>query len=900
MTGQLNLFPPEMEQDKAFLNGLNAQQRAAVEAPAGQGLQVLAGAGTGKTELISRRFVKLVRDLRQQGIARPEERILVVTFTSDAALNMRARIHHRLVENGEEGLGPNAWISTFHQFCMRILRTHALDAGLPPDFTMLNTLEQQVLFQRMMQGILAGEELKLSQALAEHQLDLPEDTLCLKRLMALNIADLESLLEPERMYRLINRIKTAGLSPREFLELATRQSEQFTECLKSMPVPHSKELDKLENVELKIAAWHNHLKPWAYAGWDPLQVATEKAECAGKKLTPGALKDELKALAKLYLVDRSFEPANPDFSLLDLALTQEREMIQIVAAIYALYQKALLLQGACDFDDLINHVIRLLSTRPHLQKRYQRQFESIIVDEFQDSNGSQLRLLELLVKDGAQNLTVVGDEKQSIYAFRFAQPENLDLVFRNGTPNRINLQINYRSRPPVLKVANSLTGQITDRPNQTLEPCENNAAHTAPLVTWVDLDEMLEADDGKLSHKPIYEQKEREARYIAAEIAQLVHSGEASFSDIAILVKSHVKAEEIQRALVELGIPSIRQKNLGFFQEAEIKDAMALLRLMHNLHDELSLVRILQKKLNQKQLLTLMQAKHRLQAGGQQHISLFDVCLHLHEHPHFIEEFPLPYAQAVGDLAAQLKALYRLKNRLSPVHLFLKLADQIGLIDRGTPEWQKKQKRITLRTFEKLLYLFSQSKTLQPTLEEVLSILEQYALNPNEELPVKEELSGEDAVQIMTVFASKGLEFKVVFAAYTEKATVNRAEDTAVLFDPQYAGKAGFGLILGKVNGLANLKREVYQKCWQTPRGKTEAQRVFYVALTRAMERLYVIRGSQSPAWTSPDEFPRSAIQRISETDDASWLEESYWNIDVAAIRQEMIDLQERQRLTLK
>jgi ATP-dependent exoDNAse (exonuclease V) beta subunit len=195
-----------------------------------------------------------------------------------------------------------------------------------------------------------------------------------------------------------------------------------------------------------------------------------------------------------------------------------------------------------------------------------------------------------------------------------------------------------------------------------------------------------------------------------------------------------------------------------------------------------------------------------------------------------------------------------------------------------------------------LLYLFSQSKTLQPTLEEVLDILEQYALHPNEELPVKEELSGEDAVQIMTVFASKGLEFKVVFAAYTEKASVNRADDAAVLFDPQYAGKAGFGLILGKVNGLPNLKREVYNKCWQTPRGKTEAQRVFYVALTRAMERLYVIRGSQSFPWTSPDDFPKSAVQLISETHDAAWLDENFWNAEAASIRQRMIALQEHQK----
>jgi ATP-dependent exoDNAse (exonuclease V) beta subunit len=244
-------------------------------------------------------------------------------------------------------------------------------------------------------------------------------------------------------------------------------------------------------------------------------------------------------------------------------------------------------------------------------------------------------------------------------------------------------------------------------------------------------------------------------------------------------------------------------------------------------------------------------------------------------------------------LAFQLRSAYKLKNRLTPVHLFLRLAGQVGLIDRHTPEWQKKQQRITLRMFEKMLYLFSRSKTLQATLDEVLDVLTQYEAHPEQELPVKEELSGEDAVQIMTVFASKGLEFKVVFAAYTERAGVSRAEDSAILFDPQYAGKAGFGLILGKVNGLPNLKREIYQKCWQTPRGKTEAQRVFYVALTRARELLYVIRGSQSFPWTAPDEYPRSSVRLISETDDSAWLDETFWSADTEPLRQKMMLLQE-------
>lgn len=892
MSGQLQLFSPA-EEPARHLQALNEQQWAAVEAPADRGVQVLAGAGTGKTELISRRFVKLVHDFRRQGLASPEERILVLTFTSDAALNMRERIHRRLVETGAGELGPNAWIGTFHQFGMRLLRTHALEAGLLPDFSMLNVLEQQVLCQRVVQGILAGDYRDLSDTLTRFGLDLPADALKPETLAASGIPELETLLEPGLIYRFITRVKTAGLSPREFLESAIQQSEKLTERLKSMPVPHNPDLDKQENMMLKLMAWQDALSPWAHDGWNPVQIASDKAERSGKKLTPSVLLEELKGLGKLYLSARVYEPMTPDVSILDEALSQEKQVASVFAAVYALYQDALRSKNACDFDDLINHTIQLLLERPVLRERYRKQFAAVIVDEFQDSNGSQLRLLELLVREQAANLTVVGDEKQSIYAFRFAQPENLNLIFRNGDPLRINLQTNYRSRPPILAVANRLTKDLTQDPAQMLSACEKNATQMDPLVTWLNLDEMLE-ENGKAVAKPIFEYKEREAQFIAIEIARLVESGECRFSDIAVLVKSHTKAEAIQQALTKLHIPSIKQKNMGFFQEPEIKDAMALLRLMRNPHDELSLVRLLQKKLNHRQLYRLVSLKRKLAQESGMPISLFALCLELKAHADALADLPAGLLEAIADLAEQLRDLHKLKNRLTPVHLFLKLAAQIGLIDAKSPAWRKKRQRVTLRMFEKLLHLFSRSKTLQPTLDEVLEILERYEAHPEEELPVKEELDGEDAVQIMTVFASKGLEFKVVFAAYADSERNAGAGEDPVLFDPQYPGKAGFGLILGKVNGLANLKREIRQRCWHSPRGKAEAQRVFYVALTRAMERLYVIRCHHSPDWTAPADYPRSAVRVLSESQDEGHLEKEYWNVDLEPLRQKMTLLQEK------
>ncbi len=904
MTEQLDLFAltdigvPEKPLTP-FLEGLNAQQQDAVMTPVNQPLQVLAGAGTGKTELISRRFVKLVQELGQLGIARPEDRILVVTFTSDAAQGMRARIQQRLIGHGEAGLGPEAWISTFHQFCMRLLRLHALEVNLPPDFVILNPLQQQVLFNRVLQNVLAGEYADLTALFGTTGLlkSLSPTLLSLPALQNLGVEDVEALLEPTRVYGLINRIKTAGLSPAEFLDMAVAQSTGLTERLKSLPVPHSQEAGKVDNMLAKLEQWMAVLNPWAHPDWNPVWEADRKADKKGKQATPSDYKNEVKALAEFYLVPRTFEPNFPDTTLLDDIVHLEIRLAGVVAAIYALYQQALLDQNACDFDDLINHTVRLLDTRPEIRQLYQRRFEAVIVDEFQDSNGSQLRLLGLLLRDKVQNLTVVGDEKQSIYAFRFAQPENLHLIFDGHPHKTVNLQTNYRSYPPVLGVANHLTAQITGDAQQNLYPSEKNALYTLPAVTWLNLDQLQETEGGKLSKAAIGDQKMLEAHFIAVEIARLAQSGGYSFSDIAILVKSHRKAEAIQQALAALSIPSIRQKNLGFFQESVIKDAMALLKLMCDLGDELSLVRILQTRLNHRQLLALANIKASIpRVEGLARSSLFDACFKLNTDPTCSQDLPLPVAIAVGGLAASLFELRRRKARLTPVQLFLALAKAVGLISPKTPEWQQKQQRITLKTFEKLLYLFGQNQPIQPTLEEVLEILDQYAANPNQELPVAEELSGEDAARIMTVFASKGLEFPVVFVAYTDQDRARAGGDSLLTFDPQYEGKAGFGLMVGKVNGQDNLKKEVYQKAWVKPRAATEAQRVFYVALTRAMQKLYVIRSDQAPDWTAPDEYPKAWMELLSETDDAEYLAETYWDADTESLRQAMIALQEHQK----
>ncbi len=868
--------------DAPYLKDLNEAQRQAVLQPGHRAVKVLAGAGTGKTELISRRFVKLVEEFQAAGIERPMERILVVTFTDDAATSMRERIHTRLQEMGHDGLPPNAWISTFHKFANRLLQSHAIDVGLAPGFSILDALAQRLLFTRLVHQVKSGSHTDLSDILQAYQLTtLPASVLSLTALQQLP-ADLASdLLETDLLFNIIARVKASGLTPAEFYQTATRQSQALTEAIQQLPVRFNSDDDSISNMQGYIRDWQRALSGWSEPGWDPIRETEAKHE----KPTASKYKDTTKHLANLLLELRSnkigYVPKNPpDWSGLLGATAVEQNITGIIAALYALYQQTLLLENACDFDDLINHSIQLLSQRPTLRTYYQTLFHTVIVDEFQDSNASQLRLLQLLLREPQPNITVVGDVKQSIYGFRFAQLENMDLVFNRQPHQKIALQTNYRSLPPILEVSNHLTHLLTEDPYQALQPAPKHADHTEPLVTWVHLGRSEETTDAKGKPKTVAEdistQKDKEARWIAQEIARLVLNGDCSFKDVAVLVRSHRKAEAIQAALTVLSIPSIRRKNLGFFDEPVIKDAMALLALMINLHDNHALVRILQSRLSAYQLRQLAEVRE----GG---ASFFQVLEGLTD-PAACPWLGADERQALLSLVEQLSKSKKLQSRLSPTQLFTRLSETIGLIHPDTPAHLKKQQRIHLRIFEKLLYKFCFDSPLQPTLTEILETLEHYRQDPNLELPVAEENSQEDAVQIMTVFASKGLEFPVVFVAYTESKEHHRSSDGLLLFDPQWEGKNGFGLILGKYQQADTVKKALYRNLWVKPRGEAEQQRVFYVALTRAKQRLYVLRGLKSADWTHGKQYP--SITLLDEQGDPDGFNTRYWQADILALRQ--------------
>lgn len=890
--------PPDVETlpDAPYLQALNHEQREAVRAPRSEAIQVLAGAGTGKTKLISHRFVKLVSELHAAGVEMPQERILAVTFTEDAARELSLRIHQQLLEMEYAGLSESAWISTFHRFCLRILQQHHAQVDLSPQFQVLDAMAQQRLFTRILDKLKRNEYTDLADMLPRYHLEsLPKDVLSLSSLIALKLDSTAELLN--RIPRVIHRIKSAGLSPLEFLNTARRQSQALSEQLKTLPVTEPYSGEPIAEGRGYSAAWHQHLKPWAADHWNPLSIEDTSNDLKDK--------DYLKPVEflfkplKLVYYDRSkkkYLPDTSDYTALDRNTGAELKLIPIIAAVYAVYLETMRVENTVDFDGLINGAISLLSREETLRRHYQNFFEAIIVDEFQDSNGSELRLLRLLTREDAPNITVVGDEKQSIYGFRFAQRENMGLVFGGRPYTAVHLHVNYRSDPAILGVANRLTQTLSGSLNRHVPLSSGKAAPPSHPVQWLTLGHTEIPEDtpggkpGRPAKEPIATLKKREARLIAIEIARLVKDHGYQFRDIAILVKQHQKTETLQSALQTLGIPAVRKKDIGFFKQPIIKDAMALLNLSANPSDDVSLLRILQSRLNQRQIRVLFQLKTSLKA------SLFHV---LHQIKSLDPAPPLaePVLTALGSLADGLQTFHQRATQLKtaggdPVTLFLDMVDFTGLIRPGDPETANINPRTQLRVFEKVLVEITETLPPRSSMTDVVSALETCRDNPDFALPVADALA-ENAVQMMTVHGSKGLEFPVVFVAYTEDGKLSKLEDSRLLFDPQFEGKAGFGLMYAGPSGEAAVKKEVYKKIWHQPRLEEEEKRLFYVALTRARERLYVLRAQQSLAWTAPEAYPSDTgsidteiIEAHHEQDEPEWFEASYWSTDMDRLRQ--------------
>jgi len=404
---------------------LNPEQLKAVCHSEGPSM-VVAGAGSGKTRVITCRIAHLIRE---RGV--DPESVLAITFTNKAAGEMKERIRNML---GQGELSP--WVSTFHSFCLRMLRKHIAELGFSSDFAVYDAQDQLTLVKQCMKA---------------------------------------------------EQISTDAFPAKSLLNHISGFKNDFI-------VPEQLDLDSM--------SYGNQMK-------------------AGE--------------------------------------------------LYPFYQAALKSNNALDFDDLLAFTAKLFQQSSALREYYDKKFQYILVDEFQDTNAVQYELVRLLSRD-INNVCVVGDDDQSIYRWRGANIENI-LKFEKDYPGTtvIKLEENYRSTQNILKAAGNVVGENLNRNEKTL---------------WT----QNEKGDPVVCHKA--EDETSEAAFVCDRIQNLCREEGYSFNEIAILYRTNAQSRVMEDVLRRAEIPYQIIGGLRFYERKEIKDVLAYMRVLVNSCDSISLKRI--------------------------------------------------------------------------------------------------------------------------------------------------------------------------------------------------------------------------------------------------------------------------------------------------------------------
>jgi ATP-dependent exoDNAse (exonuclease V) beta subunit len=744
---------------------------------AGGEVFVSAGAGTGKTAVLVERVVRAVCD---RGL--DVDSILVITYTRRAAGELRTRIRAALAERGRHDLArrlDGAWISTIHGFCARLLKTYPLAAGLDPRFRELDEAQAAVIRSEAFRAALA-------------EFCAGDDP---QRL------ELLATYGSDRLRRMLTSVyETLRAAGRE-LDLAVAPRPELRERLD----------------ELHVAATSLASDPAATGTQE--RTAAELLELLERDRRPDRLLNLTGFKARGDRAAAYGEAlAAVEQAALDEAAARDRALLQELLTLFAeRYAEAKARESALDFEDLQLEARDLLRSQPELREREQARFRSILVDEFQDTNRLQTEIVDLL-RTPETELFFVGDEFQSIYGFRHADVQ----VFRErreSVEQPLSLTLNYRSRPEVLAAVNELFG-----PHFGGEFQELAAAAEFPDPVFGHPVELLVTDKGSYADSGVHWRR-GEARAVARRVRELVDGGAATPGEIVLLFAAGTDAEWYEDELRRVGLPTYRATGKGYFGQQQVVDLLAYLRLLQNRYDDAALLSVLASPFvgvsNDALALLRRVASRRPLFSGLEHalppgLSERDERL--------MRAFRQRYDRLVE--AMPRLSLERLCEQIVAEHDY-----DLAVL----AQWDGRRRYANLR---KLARLARSYEELRGTDVEgfVRFVAEQEALGARELEAVAEE-EGADAVRLLTIHAAKGLEFKVVIVADAGRDRVPPSPDE-ILALPD--GRFGFRVadpVSAKRRGAFDYEavKEARQEA-----ERAERLRLYYVAMTRAKERLIV------------------------------------------------------------
>ncbi|HET8965025.1 MAG TPA: ATP-dependent DNA helicase [Candidatus Acidoferrum sp.] len=663
-----SLFEPERAPQPSQLK-LNAAQKRAIEHGDGP-LLVIAGAGTGKTRVITER----IRSLFERDDSLMGENVLALTYTIKAAGEMLRRIKKTCGERVDR-----ITVNTFHGFCEAILKEGA------PHRKPIAPVDHWILLRRNMRRL---------------QLE---------------------------KYR---RLAEPGQFLNDFLQFFSRCQDE-------------------------LVSWEQYQQ---YADGCAAKLEEERPQ-----LDEETYKERLEEVQKQQEIARAYRASEE--------LLRDKNVVAL--------------------NGLITETVKLLESDADLRERLQKRFRHVLVDEFQDTNIAQLRLLELLTA-WPRNIVAVGDNDQAIYRFRGASFGSFKLFLerfagwkegQDSTKLRVLLKENYRSTPNILRVATQVIAQnetSADFPNKVLEPGkpEGERVRIAELVT-----------------------AEEEALWVGSQIERAQKAGK-KWSDFAVLYRQHAHRDLLVPELARRKIPFVITR-LSILDHPLVRDTLAYLRLIARPYDDVSSARVLAAPAWGLEPGDLVRLAGRARKEGK-YKAIYDVLQ--------LPQAQLPFdtaGAALGELVDYLNSQRLVMRSRTAREILGDLMEWLDIPARAGTQDLKYVKRLTEFAKE------WEGKSETRKLPEFLEYLD-YFQQANETIALEDDTPG-DAVQLMTVHGAKGLEFAQVFVLRVNSRAFPASERMPLFTFP-----------------VELMKEELPQGDFHTQ----EERRLFYVALTRAQEKL--------------------------------------------------------------
>ena len=790
-------------------------------------VSLLAGAGSGKTYVLMKRFVQILR----ADLSVNPTNIVAITFTRKAADEIKGRVRQvvsECVEQAQNDLERLRWqehlqkvesapISTIHSLCSRILRDNPVETQLDPEFTILEDFEAQDFFKETLQQYLR-----------------------------------KNIKENAALRRLV---QTYGVN--SFVNQVTALGDKLSELVRedNLAEPYLKAKEELPALQQKLFA--------------AVREVIEAREALGAKTKGRQTLTE--AAGVLDEMQKQLLAPEPDCSLLDASgvvkvsgkalaaeltnlknLRQElnhvilnakgcdlvQDWLAVLQEFYACLSARKQENNVLFNDDLDLLAIEHLQKNEALRQKYQERYKYIMVDEFQDTNERQRQLIYLLCGnklDNTNNLFIVGDVKQSIYRFRHADVSVFNRVKEDIAQNagkNLGMKTNFRSTQSIVESCNTAFCQLMDLPKEEICLEHHEGANTGGAKVCL-LQVPYKSKDDELGAKEDKWQKEAEA--IAAYLQQELPKVEPQLrpgASKAILLRAMTHCEILRQTLQGYGINCVVVKGKGFYEQQEVLDIMNLLASLHNRYasleltgalrsnyfglDDATLTQLFWQTDNDKPLWDVLQAV----GSGELQLNL------------------QPEQQALAMHAAErLYSLRQAAALMALPELFAQLWDELK------PEFvlsQQENGPSKLANVKKLRRLAQQyCQTKQASLAEWLQNVKDLRASSIKEPAAT--IQADDALQIMTIHNSKGLEFDLVILPQLDKSV--KGDTASIKYLPGKEGEQGLLGIKVPDKEMQMQNSGVYElaKARDSELEEEESRRLLYVAMTRAQKQLLMV-----------------------------------------------------------